>query len=317
MLKEFGAIGALIVSGLIVMEVTRVAHEVFGVPFVDSPYFRGAVIAAVTLGFGGYTQSLGRPMFMFLLLIMIPLATTELGTDSWITDLMEPAMKAMGRDAGWVLIYTSTIMVILRFYAGSIVHKISPLGLLAVSAVIAALGLVALSKAEGLMIFAAATLYGFGKTFFWPTTLGVVAEQFPKGGALTLNAIAGVGMLGVGVVGAVLLGNIQDHIVVDSLQARDPKLFAEIVNPEKEGLFDDTKLTELPQPEKDVVKEIQDASKKKALTRVAILPCIMFACYLALLVYFKAKGGYKADVLAGHAAHDEEFTGGLVAPGEG
>ena len=44
------------------------------------------------------------------------------------------------------------------------------------SAAIAACGLVFLSKATGMTILLAATLYGFGKTFFWPTMLGVVAE---------------------------------------------------------------------------------------------------------------------------------------------
>ena len=37
-----------------------------------------------------------------------------------------------------------------------------------------AAGLVALSQATGIGILIAATLYAFGKTFFWPTTLGVV-----------------------------------------------------------------------------------------------------------------------------------------------
>ncbi len=56
----------------------------------------------------------------------------------------------------------------------------------------------------------AATLYGIGKTFFWPTTLGIVSEQFPKGGALTLNAIAGIGMLTVGIIGGPLIGRMQE-----------------------------------------------------------------------------------------------------------
>ena len=42
-----------------------------------------------------------------------------------------------------------------------------------------------------------ATLYD--QNILWPTTLGVVSEQCPKGGALTLNAIAGIGMLAVGI----------------------------------------------------------------------------------------------------------------------
>ena len=93
----------------------------------------------------------------------------------------------MGMNAGWVLVYTSLIMMILRFSAGPIVHRIQPLGLLAISATLGIIGLTFLSKAEGAMIFAAATIYGMGKSFFWPTTLGIVAEQFPKGGALTLT----------------------------------------------------------------------------------------------------------------------------------
>jgi MFS family permease len=73
------------------------------------------------------------------------------------------------------------------------------------------IGLVMLSKTAGILIFIAATIYALGKTFFWPTMLGVAAERFPKGGALTLNAIGGIGMLSVGGSGAVFLGNIQDR----------------------------------------------------------------------------------------------------------
>ena len=45
---------------------------------------------------------------------MIPLATTELGTDSWITPLME---SVMGNNGAYALVYTSAIMALLRFYA--------------------------------------------------------------------------------------------------------------------------------------------------------------------------------------------------------
>ena len=40
-------------------------------------------------------------------------------------------MKKLGLPGGVVLIYTSLIMMVLRFFAGPIVHKLSPLGLLA------------------------------------------------------------------------------------------------------------------------------------------------------------------------------------------
>ncbi len=38
--------------------------------------------------------------------------------------------------------------------------------------------------------------------------------------------------------------------------------------------------------------------------------------YLLLIIYFKARGGYQAEVLVGHAARDEEFTGGARGPAE-
>ena len=86
---------------------------------------------------------------------------------------MKPEMGNLGLQAGWVLVYTSVIMMVLRFFAGPIVHRISPLGLLAVSAGLAPVGLLFLSRSAGLTILIAATIYGFGKTFFWPTMLGV------------------------------------------------------------------------------------------------------------------------------------------------
>ena len=206
MLKEVGAIGALIGATMVFMELGRV----FEFPLVLTII----LIAAATGAYAYYTRSAGRSLFIFFLLLMMPLATTELGVDSWITGLMEPNMSAIGLSAGWVLVYTSGIMMVLRFFAGPIVHRISPLGLLAVCSVIAAAGLFALSGAEAaLAILGAATLYGIGKTFFWPTTLGIVAEQFPRGGAMTLNTVAGVGMLAVGIVGNPFLGNIQDNRV--------------------------------------------------------------------------------------------------------
>merc|ERR1712023_449437 len=125
--------------------------------------------------------------------------TTELGTDSWMPDLLGADFTPA--QAGWIFIYVSTIMTILRFYAGPIVHKFSPIGLLVISAIIAIIGLLFLSKSAGFVILIAATVYALGKTFLWSTTLGLVSEQFPKGGALTLNGVSAVGVLGMGILG--------------------------------------------------------------------------------------------------------------------
>ncbi|MDH3648722.1 MAG: MFS transporter [Saprospiraceae bacterium] len=302
MLSEVGAIGALIIAAMVVREFGRI----FNVPDL--------IQLVITVGaaayFWFYTKSMGRPLYIFLLLIMTILATTELGVDSWITSLMETEMGALGLQAGWVLIYTSAIMAVLRLFAsGPLVKALTPLGLLAVCAALAAIGLVFLSKAAGVAILLAATLYGIGKTFFWPTTLGIVAEQFPKGGALTLNAIAGVGMLAVGIVGNPFLGNFQDKQIDKQLlvydQSNTTSYHDDYVTVDKKSVFgsykslDLDKLEAAPEADKEVIMNVQNTAKKGALATVAIFPIIMLICYLGLIFYFRSKGGYK-QVDIGH-----------------
>jgi MFS family permease len=235
---------------------------------------------------------------------MIPLATTELGTDSWITDLMTPAMQKMGFQGGWVLIYTSIIMAILRFYSGPVVHKLSPVGLLAASSAIAAAGLFFLSYSSGYVIIIAATVYALGKTYFWPTMLGVVSEQFPKGGALALNFTGAVGMMGVGVIGAVILGFVQDKQLDQNLALYDrtnnTELHSTYITEEKTGLFgsymaiDASKLIDAPTRTAQTIDDAQNDAKKNALRTVALFPVFMLLFYLGLMLYFKiTKGGYK------------------------
>ena len=171
----------------------------------------------------------------------------------------------------------------------------------------------------GLMILAAATVYGVGKTFFWPTMLGVVAEQFPKGGALTLNATGAMGMMGVGVIGAVFLGAIQDKAVDDYLVDKNPDLHSKVMERE-EGIFGEyygveaSKVQSLPEDQQEVVNTAVDDAKKNALAVVAIFPGIMFVCYLILILYFRSKGGYDAEVLTGHGSHEGEYDEGQVGP---
>jgi hypothetical protein len=261
-------------------------------------------------------------MFVFLTLVMFLLATTELGTDGWIQDIMAAVLSSKSTGT-WFLIYTSAIMFVLRFFAGPIVHRISPLGLLAASAAIACAGLFWLGNAPAVpaMLFAAATLYGFGKTFFWPTTLGVVSEQYPRGGALLLNAISGVGMIAVGTIGGPAIGTMQDRDFTQAVAEALPEVQPQLTKKE-EGLFfdyqaiDPDKVAALPSETQQQVEQIQRDTKQQALEKIAVLPAIMCVCYLGLIAYFKSRGGYKAEVLTGHAADDEKFTGGVTGPVE-
>jgi MFS family permease len=315
MLRELGFVGAFLCAFMVCAELNNSLLHLE----MNSALFgaiAGAVLAAVYGALTGWSP--GRPIFLILTLIMLPLATTELGVDSWVTGLMAPAM---GRFAGWVLVYTSLVMMILRFAAGAIVHRMSPLGLLALSAIVAMIGLFLLSSATGIMILVAATLYAMGKTFFWPTTLGVVSEQSPRGGALTINAIAGIGMLGVGILGAPLIGYIQDNSVKNRVSTEHSAIYSQVAQ-QKPWVFgqyeaiDADKVKTLPEAEAASVNKVVDEEKSHALATVCVFPLIMIVSYLGLMAYYKSRGGYQAEVLTGHAAEDDKFTGGVEGPAE-
>ena len=61
------------------------------------------------------------------------------------------------------------------------------------------------------------TVYGIGKTFYWPTMLGVISERFPKGGALALGLSGGLGMISAGLLKA---GESCSTVVMETSAAR-------------------------------------------------------------------------------------------------
>jgi MFS family permease len=304
MMKEFGWAGCLIVCMFTAYAVNEVGL-VFGTGILPAHH---ALLAALgyalvpTLAFALVYRAFGRPIFIFLLLVMILLATTELGTDSWISALLTPVLRSFGENAGnWVLVYTSAVMFGLRFFAGPLAHRLNPLGLLICCSLIAAIGLFCLAHAgtAPVLIVAAATLYALGKSFFWPTTLGLVAEQFPRGGALTLNAIAGVGMISVGVLGGPFLGTLQDASLDTNLQKASPALHAIVAAPAQQKFgfhfqpLDKVKIEALPAADQVQVQNIVAETNQSVLAKIAILPAIMFVCYGILGLYFRRQGGYR------------------------
>jgi MFS family permease len=139
-----------------------------------------------------------RPLFLLLWLCMWMTAATELGTDQWVGSLIT---NLTGMQGVLILVYTAGIMFLLRFFGGGLAHRFSPMGLLTVCAVLSGLGLYGLSMASNPgNAFAAATLFGVGKTFFWPVMLGVTSERFPRGGALLLAIMGGTGNLAVALI---------------------------------------------------------------------------------------------------------------------
>jgi hypothetical protein len=308
----------------------------------------------------------------------------ELGTDNWIQDitkavLPDPNVSLMA------FIWTNVLMFTLRFFAGPIVHQISPIGLLFVSAVLGTTGLLLLGMPATnttWLWMGAVTVYGIGKTFYWPTMLGVISERFPRGGALALGFCGGVGMLSAGILGGPVIGYKQDYAATTELRQEAPATYDRyktdtsqipplpflppiagldngkvgvlndymaIREKERQGSLSEEQaklqlqkdlelLTREGRKSEELEKRLQwwetegqphavtDYPKvnearlhggKTALTWTAAVPAAMAVGYLLLIIYFRLIGGYKAEVLVGHAAEDEKFTGGTEGPGEG
>ena len=150
-----------------------------------------------------------RPSFICLWICMWLTSATELGPDQWVPSLIT---NLTGMQGILILVYTAGIMFVLRFFGGPLAHAFSPFGLMTISAALAAAGLYALGSATTMFgAFAAATLFGVGKTYFWPTMLGVTSELFPKGGPVALALMGGTGNLAIAFVLPIMGGWYENH----------------------------------------------------------------------------------------------------------
>ena len=161
------------------------------------------------------------PLFLFMAACMMLTAATELGSNQWMTALLENVMEQEGINSILLLVWISGIMALGRSVAGPIVHKLSPSGVLLGSAIFSGIGLYLLSISGGLWSFGAAAVFAIGITYFWPTMLGFVNENIPKSGALGLAIMGGIGFFGGGIAQP-LIGKIYDMKFIelgDSLAA--------------------------------------------------------------------------------------------------
>ena len=256
-------------------------------------------------------KEFAAPLLLFLLFLHACIGYVELGTDSWIINIMQYLIAG---DAFLLFIYTSALMFVLRFFAGPIVHRINPLGLLFASAVLATIGLFMLgSVATGMAILLAGTIYGIGKTFFWPTMLAVVSERFPRGGALTLGAVGGIGMLSAGLLGGPGIGYKQDYFASEFIQEEHPAIYQEYVSDSKQGFLffgeiagmdgakvgallekDPAELSAAESEERAILETASIRGGQSAFRWTALVPLTMAFGFLLLIFYFRARGGYKA-----------------------
>jgi len=131
-----------------------------------------------------------KPLFLVMLACMFLTAATELGTNQWMNALLSNA----GVSAILILVMINGIMAVGRSFAGPVVHRLNPNGMLIFSSIFAGLGLLLMSKTSGFSAVGAAVVFAAGICFFWPTMLGFVSEYLPETGALGLSLMGGAGM---------------------------------------------------------------------------------------------------------------------------
>ncbi len=357
MLRELGMLG----GGIICLLLGLFFHKDLGLPMTASVAIAGGLwfVLAYVTGF-----HIGPALLALLLITHAMVGYVELGTDSWIGKITG-AIMAKPQYGLMLFVYTSSLMFALRFFAGPIVEKTSPLGLLFASGILGATGLTLLSRADSIAFCViAATVYACGKTFLWPTMLAVVSEQFPRGGAITIGAIGGVGMLSAGLLGGPGIGFQQDHYASENLKGADQAVFDRYramneneflglktvgLDGAKVGVLADggkearRALDVLKQDPKataeakanqqslvtwwDAAETTAEADKKlvteaglyggrMALQITAAVPATMAVLYLLMILYFKTKGGYKAQEVVSKKEEVEMMSGGIEGPAE-
>ncbi len=163
---------------------------------------------------GDMYKALINPLFVFMIVCMFGTAITELFTNQW-TDVL---FKTVTDNAILILTFVASVQVLGRAFAGPIVHRVAPQGVLLISAILSALGIYLMIHLHGDAIYLAAIVFGLGVAFFWPCMIGFVAENLPRTGAVGLNLMGGAGMFGVSIY-MMFMGGHYDAIMAQKLPA--------------------------------------------------------------------------------------------------
>jgi len=164
----------------------------------DAPVTPGEMIRA----------TLHSPTIFLWVVLMMFTASTEFAPGQWVDVALS---QIVGMRGILLLAYVSGLMFVMRHFAGPLVKRLSNVGLLIFSAAFATAGLYGLSLARdpaGALI--AATGWGFGVCYFWPTMLATVAERYPRSGTMVFGMMGSAGALSTYVV-LPTLGTIYDR----------------------------------------------------------------------------------------------------------
>jgi fucose permease len=219
-------------------------------------------------------RELLNPLFFLLFASMFLTAASELAPGQWVDLALSRTVHMPGI---LLLVYVSGLMFLMRHFAGPLGHRLSPIGVLWFSCLGAAAGLVALSYANSpVTALLAATVWGTGVCYMWPTMLATASERFPRGGALLMGLMGTAGTLSIQFV-LPLMGAIFDSKKVE-LAGGDAAFKA------------------LPQgPELDRILGI---AAQTSFRDVAILPAVLLLVFGVIWLHDRSKGGYRPHRLS-------------------
>lgn len=228
---------------------------------------------AAGLSYGDMFRELVRsPSFFIWVGCMLATASSELAPGQWVDITLS---NVVGMQGILLLIYVSALMFVMRSFAGFFTSFMSPIALLMFGSACAAVGLYTLSiSTNPVGAFAAATVWGIGVCYMWPTMLAVTSERYPRGGALFLGIMGFTGGMAI-----------------------------QFVLPELGAIFDRAKIEAAGSLEKlqamsgaELAEVIRYASVE-SFQSVAVIPLVLIPVFGAIWLYDRSKGGYKPNVI--------------------
>ena len=213
-------------------------------------------------------KALANPLFGFMIICMFGTAITELFTGQWIDVLL----KNVTSNAILILTLETGVMVVGRGFAGPVVHRFSPSGVLLMSAILAALGIYMLGHTSGNMIFVGALVFGMGVCYFWPTMLGFVSENLPKTGAVGMNLMGGAGMFAVSIY-MIFMGRHYDTLFANKLPAgADLKVYTDAAANSEMAI---------------ALINAKKAAGPEVLNTTLIIPIFLIVAFTGLVIYMR------------------------------
>lgn len=224
-----------------------------------------------------FAELVKRPLFWVFWVCMYLTAAAELAPGQWVNISLS---NIVGMQGIVLLVYVSALMFVMRHFAGPIVARISSVGLMFVSCLAAGIGLYLLSLADSpALAFAAATVWGVGVCYMWPTMLAIVSERFPRGGAMAMGLMGFAGGMSI-----------------------------QFVLPQMGAIFDSAKAQAAGGADKlatlspEAMQEVMRYASVESFQAVAFVPLLLLPVFGLIWLMDRRKGGHQIETMGAPGA---------------